>query len=237
MKADILTRTQAVVVKVPQGIAATASPEVCPASGIYVRFFKRTADLIISVLLIVLLLSWMLPLLLILVCMDSKGPLFFVQKRIGYKGRVFSCIKIRSMRPIREAEGLMDDEARITRIGWWLRLTHIDELPQLVNVLRNEMSIVGPRPHMLSHDAQFSLLIPQYVQRQLVRPGITGLAQAQGFYGETTDYFSIAGRTRLDVFYVRKLSAGLDFAILGKTLLVVPLRIFNRINAGDDGGE
>lgn len=235
MKPDALTPIQQPVIQVPKGIWASGCSKVPGNSGVYVRYVKRGFDIVISLFLIILVLSWLLPLLLVFVCLDSKGPLFFIQKRIGYRGRAFNCIKIRSMRPIQEGEDLIDDELRITRVGWWLRLSHIDELPQLFNVLRNEMSLVGPRPHMLSHDAQFSLLLPDYAQRHQVRPGITGLAQAQGFYGETTGYFSIAGRTRLDLFYVRKLSARLDFAILGKTLLVVPFRIFNRINAADDG--
>lgn len=235
MKTDALNPIRPAVIQAPKGAPVAVSAEIDLASGFYVQVLKRTLDMVISLLLILLLLSWMLPVLLVLVCLDSRGPLFFVQKRIGYRGRVFSCIKIRSMRPLRDGELLLDDEVRITRIGYWLRLTHIDELPQLFNVLRNEMSLVGPRPHMLSHDARFSLLLPEYSQRQQVRPGITGLAQSEGFYGETTDYFSIAGRTRLDLFYIRKLSAGLDLAILGKTLLIVPQRIFNRFHADNDG--
>lgn len=223
------------VILIPQdGLTAQTTRRHSAPDSLYVHTFKRVVDVILAAILILLLLSWMLPLLLILVCLESKGPLFFVQQRIGYQGRVFPCVKIRTMRTQVPGKEFSSDEDRITRVGWWLRLTHIDELPQLFNVLRNEMSLVGPRPHMLSHDAQFSLLVPQYRQRQLLRPGITGLAQAEGFYGEAVDYFSIAGRTRLDLFYIRKISAGLDFSILLKTLIVVPTRVFNRLYAGSN---
>jgi lipopolysaccharide/colanic/teichoic acid biosynthesis glycosyltransferase len=125
-----------------------------------------------------------------------------------------------------------DDDDRITRVGWFLRLTHIDELPQLINVLWNDMSLVGPRPHMLYHDMLFSALLPQYQFRHLVKPGITGLAQSAGYHGATSDFFSISNRTRLDLFYVRRLSLGLDLRILLITLFIVPVKCMKRLYAG-----
>jgi putative colanic acid biosynthesis UDP-glucose lipid carrier transferase len=232
MKSDALPPMQTLILRPQERLEVQGSRRYAAPNCLYSRVYKRALDLILATMLIVLLLSWMLPLLLVLVCLDSKGPLFFVQKRVGYKGRVFPCLKIRTMRPLVPGGESAPDEKRITRIGWWLRLTHIDELPQLLNVLRNEMSLVGPRPHMVSQDAQFALLLPQYQQRQLLKPGITGLAQVRGFYGEAVDYFSIAGRIRLDLFYIHKMSPGLDLSILLKTLLIVPVRVINRLYAG-----
>lgn len=114
------------------------------------------------------------------------------------------------------------DDDRITRVGRFLRITHIDELPQLINVLLNQMSIVGPRPHMLYHDLLFADLLPQYKLRHLVKPGITGLAQSKGYFGATPDFSSISGRTRLDVFYVRHFSPALDLCIIAATFITVP---------------
>ncbi|PZF74928.1 sugar transferase [Taibaiella soli] len=193
---------------------------------LFVRRVKRGTDVLIASLLTVTILSWLTPLLFIAIKLSSRGPLFFRQQRIGLNGRTFSCLKFRTMRinehsDIRQASA---DDKRITRLGLWLRITHIDELPQLFNVLMNDMSIVGPRPHMLYHDELFSSMLPDYRHRHLLKPGITGLAQATGRHGATPDFQSISDRTRLDLFYVRKVSFLLDMKILLRTLFAVKSR-------------
>jgi lipopolysaccharide/colanic/teichoic acid biosynthesis glycosyltransferase len=206
--------------------AFTRASHCLAPTSFYQRFFKRAFDCITALLLIILVLSWLTPLLYVLIKTGSDGPLFFVQPRTGRNGKVFLCFKFRTMRvndscDIAQAN---DSDYRITSIGRFLRRTHIDELPQIINVLFNQMSFVGPRPHMLYHDALFADLLPQYTLRQHVKPGITGLAQASGFYGATPDFFSIAGRTKLDVFYVKHVSAKLDMKILVTTLIHIPYR-------------
>jgi putative colanic acid biosynthesis UDP-glucose lipid carrier transferase len=224
------------IVRPPLRRQAPLPPVRKAPDTLYVRRGKRLLDLVISSLLILLLLSWVVPLLFVLIRLGSKGPLFFIQERTGFMGKPFFCIKFRTMRLSRERETQHagGDEGRITRIGWVLRITHIDELPQLINVLFNDMSLVGPRPHMLYHDMVFSALLPQYQNRHIVKPGITGLAQAAGYHGTASDFFCISNRTRLDLFYVQRVSMMLDLRILLKTLFVVPAKCFNRFYVGAD---
>lgn len=217
----------------PESIArrpATGPKAYHTPDTLYTRYLKRGLDVVIALTLTVLLLSWMIPILFVLIRLTSKGPLFFVQDRIGYKGRKFSCLKFRTMLMNSESHTSQArfDDRRVTKIGLFLRVTHIDELPQLINVLRNEMSLIGPRPHMLYHDELFTSVLPQYPQRHLVKPGITGLAQSAGFHGATPDYASIANRTRLDLFYVTRVSFGLDLKILLTTLLVSSFKHFRK---------
>lgn len=212
----------------PQRPLAGPAPAECrvPQTA-YTAFFKRGLDVVVAGLLTLLLLSWMTPLLYVLIRLGSKGPLFFIQQRSGRGGKPFPCIKFRTMRLNADSDQMQAnvDDDRITCIGRFLRITHIDELPQLINVLLNHMSLIGPRPHMLYHDVVFSALLPQYPQRQLVKPGITGLAQSAGYFGATPDFLSISCRTRLDLFYVKHTSFRLDVCILLKTLAVL---LFNR---------
>ncbi len=223
-------------VREPVTIHKRSEPQASVPKTPYISVVKRVVDVIISEFLILFVLSWLTPLLFILIRLDSRGPLFFVQLRTGLGGKPFPCIKFRTMRMNDESHlaqaGTEDD--RITRIGHFLRTTHIDELPQLINVLLNHMSLVGPRPHMLYHDLLFSDMLPQYKLRQQVRPGITGLAQSAGYHGATPDFLSISGRTRLDVFYVKHLSSGLDLRIFATTLVMVPLRWIKRYRAYDN---
>lgn len=214
--------------------APVAEPVACmPPRSLYYTYGKRALDVAIASLLILLLLSWMVPVLFVLIRLGSRGPLFFIQKRTGLGGKCFSCIKFRTMRLSKDSEILQAgaDDHRITPVGRFLRTTHIDELPQLINVLLNDMSLVGPRPHMLYHDQFFSVLLPQYPNRYVLKPGITGLAQAAGYHGATPDFLSISNRTRLDLFYVRKMSALLDLKILLKTLFIVPVKLFKHAHA------
>jgi putative colanic acid biosynthesis UDP-glucose lipid carrier transferase len=177
---------------------------------------KRTFDIIFSFLFILCVLSWLIPIVSLLIKIDSRGPVFFRQKRIGKNGNVFSCLKFRTMIEndvADEKQGEENDE-RITKIGRFLRRSNIDELPQFLNVLLGHMSVVGPRPHMISDCIRFSFVISSYSFRSLVRPGITGWAQVNGYHGPTTDYESIIVRYYWDARYVRKANLWLDLKII-----------------------
>jgi putative colanic acid biosynthesis UDP-glucose lipid carrier transferase len=182
-------------------------------------FFKRGFDILFSALVILGLMSWLLPLVAILIRLDSRGPVFFLQKRIGRNGKPFYCVKFRTMTVNDEADerpAAANDE-RITRIGRILRRTNIDELPQFFNIISGHMSVVGPRPHMVNDCIRFSFVISSYSFRNLVRPGITGWAQVNGYHGPTTDYDSIINRYYWDAMYVGNLNAVLDIKIITKT--------------------
>lgn len=156
----------------------------------------------------------------LIIFIDSKGPIFFRQKRIGKNGIPFKCLKFRTMVINDESDDrpAIDNDDRITRVGKWLRKTNLDELPQFFNVLAGDMSIVGPRPHMLADCIRFSFVIPSYSFRSLLRPGITGWAQVNGFHGPTLDYESIILRYYWDAMYVRKASAWIDCKIILATV-------------------
>lgn len=175
--------------------------------------FKRSFDLLISTVVMAGILIWLLPLLALLIRLDSKGPAFFIQKRIGKNGRSFSCFKLRTM---------FTAEQRITRLGRWLRSTHLDELPQFWNVMAGSMSIVGPRPYMPTDCRQFAELVHDMELRHVVRPGITGMAQSRGLHGNTTkDKYTIAERCRWDLYYIRHAGFRLDMRILGETIVLL----------------
>lgn len=182
---------------------------------------KRTFDLVAASVVIAGVLSWLLPLLALLIKLDSKGPVFFVQKRVGCKGRLFRCYKLRSMvmndwADERPATG---NDGRITRLGNWLRRTHLDELPQFLNVAMGEMSIVGPRPYMPADCRRFAELVPDGDFRNSVKPGITGMAQARGLHGTFgRDQRVIVERYQWDAYYVRYAGFRMDMQILGKTV-------------------
>jgi len=184
--------------------------------------FKRVFDVFLSAILILTVLSWLYPLLAILINISSRGGTLFIQKRVGLNGKEFSCLKFRTMFVNKEADKIaaQENDKRITRIGSWLRTTNIDELPQLINVLMGDMSIIGPRPHMLHHHDQFSAAIPYYNYRHHIKPGITGLSQILGYHGWIASRRDIISRTRLDLFYVKKISFGLDMYILFKTVTI-----------------
>jgi len=157
----------------------------------------------------------------LLIVLDSKGPVFFIQRRQGKNGKLFSCLKFRSMVVNEESDEKQADENdyRITRMGKFLRRTNIDELPQFLNVLLGQMSIIGPRPHMVSDCTRFSFVIPAYKFRTLVKPGITGLAQVKGYHGPTVDYDSIFNRYHWDAEYIRNASFTLDVKIMFLTAM------------------
>lgn len=182
---------------------------------------KRAADVIMSAAALII-----SPLLLIpaaiAIKISSPGPVFFRQKRTGLMGKEFVCIKLRTMRPNDACDILQatDSDPRITRVGAWLRRTSIDEIPQFWNVLRGDMSVVGPRPHMLTHTRQYSPLIDNYMDRHLVRPGITGLAQVNGFRGPTAELKLMQQRVECDLRYIENWSPMLDLSIIGRTILI-----------------
>ena len=184
-------------------------------------FFKRFFDISFSILVIVLVMSWLLPVVALLIKIDSKGPVFFRQKRIGLGGKPFMCIKFRTMTPNAEADEIQveKNDQRISRIGRLLRKINVDELPQFFNVIVGHMSVVGPRPHMVADCIRFSFVISSYSFRSLVRPGITGWAQINGYHGPTSDYESIIVRYYWDARYVRKASIWLDIKIIWITIM------------------
>lgn len=183
-------------------------------------FFKRAFDIVISSLFIGFVLSWVLPLLALLIKLDSKGPVFFLQKRTGKGGKPFTCYKLRTMILNREADlwPALENDSRITRVGRVLRKYNLDELPQFFNSLSGSMSIVGPRPHMIFDCNRFSFEVPGYKFRNMVRPGITGLAQVKGFHGPAVDVRDISLRYGWDAFYVRNAAFLLDIRIVRRTV-------------------
>jgi putative colanic acid biosynthesis UDP-glucose lipid carrier transferase len=184
---------------------------------------KRITDIIVSTLLL-LVLAPAAFLVALAIRLDSPGPVFFAQKRYGAGRQPFFIYKFRTM-TVMESEGRFRqasaDDDRITRVGRFLRRTSIDELPQLLNVLLGDMSLVGPRPHAIPMDDAFAKTIPNYGDRHLVRPGITGVAQVSGYRGPTEALGKIAVRIRCDRLYIRRWSIWLDFAIMARTLFVL----------------
>jgi putative colanic acid biosynthesis UDP-glucose lipid carrier transferase len=181
--------------------------------------FKRLFDIFFSCVFLLLIGTWLFPLLALLVWLDSRGPVFFIQSRVGRAGRTFSCVKFRTMVPNTEANSKQAevDDYRITRIGYFLRNSSLDELPQFVNVLLGQMSLVGPRPHMHADCVRFSSMVNEYKFRNFVKPGITGLAQVKGFRGPTGDFGSVFHRYQYDAFYVRNCNFWLDIRIIRRT--------------------
>lgn len=185
------------------------------------HILKRSVDIFFSVIIILFILSWLIPVIAILIKSDSRGPVFFLQKRNKKNGKVFTCIKFRSMVVNKDADLVQAEEndERITRTGRYLRKTHFDELPQFFNVLWGDMSVVGPRPHMISDNLRYDECVDHYADRLNVRPGITGLAQVMGYAGRVEDIDEIKSRVRMDNFYIRHWSLKLDAIILYTTII------------------
>lgn len=186
----------------------------------YSRIFKRSFDILFSSLMIIFVLSWLTPLLFIIIQLESPGKLFFKQKRHGLKRKVFWCYKFRSMRLNGDSHNKMasKNDKRVTCVGKILRKTSIDELPQFFNVLMGDMSVVGPRPHMELHTFDYQSTVDKYLVRHFVKPGITGLAQTRGYRGEVTKKADIINRVRMDIFYIEKWSMLLDLKIVFQTV-------------------
>jgi undecaprenyl-phosphate galactose phosphotransferase/putative colanic acid biosynthesis UDP-glucose lipid carrier transferase len=184
------------------------------------RALKRSFDVLFSLLVLLLLMPILLPLLFILIKLDSMGPIFFKQLRTGEDGRSFLCYKFRTMRVNDEADALQatKNDPRLTKIGGFLRRSNIDELPQFWNVLKGEMSVVGPRPHMLKHTEEYSQRVSKFLVRHLAKPGITGWAQVNGLRGETKELVQMEKRVEADIWYVENWSLTLDIRIVLKTI-------------------
>ena len=185
------------------------------------QLLKRVFDIVFSSIIIVTLLSWLLPILAILIKVDSKGPVFFKQRRTGRDNKWFWCFKLRTMYVNDESDtrqATFDDE-RITRFGRFLRDYSFDELPQFFNVLIGNMSVVGPRPHMLKHTHDFALEVDKFMARHKIKPGITGLAQSKGYRGETNEIEKKKNRIKLDLFYVNNWTFFFDLQIIMNTIL------------------
>jgi lipopolysaccharide/colanic/teichoic acid biosynthesis glycosyltransferase len=197
------------------------------------RVIKRWMDIIIAAIFITCILSWLTPILAILIKIDSKGPEFFLQKRNKKNGRIFTCIKIRYMIVNAQADLVqaMEGDIRITHFGKFLRKNHLDELPQFINVLLGDMSVIGPRPHMISDNLKYQPLISHYSLRSNIKPGITGLAQVSGYTGPVTDIVKMKLRVQMDNFYISHWSLKMDTMILYKTMFkAISLNVFsNRI--------
>ena len=184
------------------------------------KIFKRGFDILFAMLVIILLLSWLVPLLAILIKIESKGPVFFKQGRPGIDEEEFQCYKFRSMRlnGTTEKEASKNDP-RVTKIGKFIRKTSLDEMPQFLNVLLGDMSVVGPRPHLWSQNKLYGSKIKKYMVRHYVKPGITGLAQIKGFRGEIETDEDMISRIKYDVFYIENWSLILDLKIIVQTVV------------------
>ncbi len=186
----------------------------------YARYGKRVLDVSIAFVVTVLILSWMVPVLGAAICLTSPGPALFLQKRTGRNGRVFWCLKFRTMYHVQKQvfEQACEDDPRVTRLGKYLRRTNLDEMPQFLNVLLGDMSLIGPRPHAIEHDYIYWQKLDRYHLRYTVRPGITGLAQVRGARGDTSALIKMQHRLRYDLHYMRKQSFILDIWLLWLTL-------------------
>jgi putative colanic acid biosynthesis UDP-glucose lipid carrier transferase len=180
---------------------------------------KRALDLLIAVPMLAVLMPLLIAVA-IVIKFDSRGPAMFRQSRRGLDGHAFGILKFRTMNVVEDGAMVVQaarNDTRITRIGAFLRTTSIDELPQLLNVIKGDMSLVGPRPHAVAHDALYASLIPEYEQRQSVKPGITGWAQVNGYRGGTPTLDLMQCRVDLDIWYAEHASAALDILILART--------------------
>ena len=184
------------------------------------RIRRRLFDILFSSLVIIFILSWMVPVIGLLILLESRGPIFFVQSRSGKNNRSFPCIKFRTMVVNDQSDHRQAsrNDQRITRLGAFLRRTSLDEFPQFFNVLRGDMSVVGPRPHMLKHTDDYSRQLDKFMVRQFVKPGITGWAQVNGFRGETKNLLQMEKRIEHDIWYMENWSLWLDVRIIFLTI-------------------
>ncbi len=197
-------------------------PRDLPLSYAGNQFVKRAFDIVVSALVCLVMLPF-IPIIALIIKSQSRGPLFFKQQRTGIDGKVFTCYKFRSMHVNDDADKLQatKDDPRKFAFGDFMRKTNIDEFPQFFNVLRGDMSIVGPRPHMLSHTKIYGDLIEKYMVRHFVRPGITGWAQVTGCRGETKELWQMEERVSKDVWYIEHWNFWLDLHIIWKTAITL----------------
>lgn len=202
------------------GSLVVFNPQEIPLDDINSRFFKRAFDVIFSSMVILFVISWLFPLLCVLIKLTSKGPVFFKQKRTGINNRTFTCMKFRTMRMSSDADEKQatKNDSRVTPLGAFLRKSNLDEFPQFFNVFVGQMSIVGPRPHMLKHTNQYSELIDYYRVRHYVKPGITGWAQVSGYRGETDELWKMQKRVEYDMSYLEGWTFWWDLKIVVLTV-------------------
>ena len=196
------------------------NPQELPLDHLSNRILKRLFDLVFSSLVMVGIFSWLFPLMAVLIKLSSRGPVFFKQKRTGINNKTFNCYKFRSMRCNDQADvkQATEHDDRITPIGHFMRSHYIDEIPQFLNVLLGDMSVVGPRPHMLKHTEIYEKLIKDYQVRHFYKPGVTGWAQASGYCGETEELWKMQKRIEYDIEYNENWTFGLDLKIIWLTI-------------------
>ena len=194
-----------------------------PLDDVGNRIKKRILDIAVSFFVVVFILSWLVPLLGFLIYLESKGPIIFSQLRSGKNNKNFHCYKFRSMDVNNESDEKQasKNDNRITKIGRFIRKTSLDEFPQFINVLKGEMSLVGPRPHMVKHTSDYSKIVDQFMIRQFLKPGITGWAQINGFRGEITEPEQIKMRVNNDLWYLENWNIWLDIRIIFLTIYKV----------------
>ncbi len=197
-------------------------------SPLYIRYnkiIKRAFDLMVSIVMLCSFFPIICLIVGIFIKLTSPGPIFFVQKRTGKDGKDFNCYKFRSMVVNQDADKLQAtaNDPRKTPLGNFIRNTSIDEIPQLINVFLGDMSLIGPRPHMVKHTEMYSKLIDNYMDRHAVKPGITGWAQVTGLRGETKELSQMENRVKADIWYIQNWSFLLDMKILIKTILTILL--------------
>ncbi len=187
------------------------------------QYLKRAFDFCFSFLVIVFILSWLIPIIACFILIDSRGSIFFIQKRSGLNNLPFNCLKFRTMRVNDQAHTLQatKDDPRITNVGAFLRKTSLDELPQFFNTLWGNMSVVGPRPHPLKLTEEYSQKVDKYMVRHTVKPGITGLSQIMGYRGETKELYQMKMRARVDRFYIENWSFYLDLKVILYTIISI----------------
>ncbi len=198
-------------------------PQGKPLSRINYKLVKRTFDIVFSALVLIFILSWLGPLIALLIKLESRGPVLFCQQRSGYWTMPFTCLKFRSMTQNTDSDTTqaIKGDMRITRVGAFLRRTSLDELPQFINVLKGDMTVVGPRPHMLKHTAEYSALIEDFPIRHEVKPGITGAAQIRGWRGPTEELYKMQKRVEHDVDYIENWTFWWDLKIIILTVFGV----------------
>ena len=203
------------------GLSTVQSLREMPLSNDLNTILKRTFDVVFSLFVIVFLLSWITPIIALIIKIESRGPVFFKQTRNGIKFREFTCYKFRSMIENNDADiqQATKNDKRVTKIGKILRKTSLDELPQFFNVLIGNMSVVGPRPHMIKENERYSKTVDKFMVRHFVKPGITGLAQVKGFRGEVETDEDIINRVKYDIYYLENWSLILDLNIVFLTTI------------------
>ena len=196
-----------------------------PLDSLSNRFVKRSFDIVFSLSVVVLILSWLYPLVSLLIKLESNGPVIFRQLRNGKSNREFNCLKFRTMvlNDAADSKWATKNDPRVTKIGAFLRRTSLDELPQFINVLRGEMAIVGPRPLPVKMNKHFESRVDKFFQRHTYKPGITGLAQSMGYRGEIQELFDIRKRVKLDRFYFQNWTFFFDLKIIVRTVKALVL--------------